>query len=112
MIGFAGRRRPKKPRSRQSRLEQFGDVIDEANSNHVLNDWFGHSGANAETHYLQTTEHDFTEAIGGNEGGNKQAKTGESASKAECEKPNKKRPPMPALGTVDRSLYTPEDSNL
>lgn len=28
-------------------------------ANHVLNDWFGHSGAIAETHDLQPTEDDF-----------------------------------------------------
>ena len=31
--------------------------------NHVLNDWFGHSGAIAETYYLQTTEDDYAEAL-------------------------------------------------
>ncbi|MDV6030478.1 MAG: tyrosine-type recombinase/integrase [Phycisphaera sp. RhM] len=93
--------------SRRTELERTGRF-----ANHVLNDWFGHSGAIAETHYLQTTEHDFTEAIGGNAGGNKGAKTGESAEITKREKPNKKRPPMPVLGNVGRSIYTPEDSNL
>ena len=31
--------------------------------NHVLNDWFGHSGTIAETYYLQTTEDDYAEAL-------------------------------------------------
>ena len=43
--------------SRRTELERTGRF-----PNHVLNDWFGHSGAIAETHYLQTTEDDFTEA--------------------------------------------------
>ncbi len=29
----------------------------------MLNDWFGHSGAVAETYYLQTTEADFVLAV-------------------------------------------------
>ena len=40
--------------SRRTELERTGRF-----ANHVLNDWFGHSGAIAETHYLQTTEADF-----------------------------------------------------
>ena len=40
--------------SRRTELERSGRF-----ANHVLNDWFGHSGAIAETHYLQTTEDDF-----------------------------------------------------
>lgn len=43
--------------SRRTELERTGRF-----ANHVLNDWFGHSGAIAETHYLQTTEADFAEA--------------------------------------------------
>ena len=45
--------------SRRTELERSGKY-----ANHVLNDWFGHSGAIAETHYLQTTEDDFGVAIG------------------------------------------------
>ncbi|MCD0457942.1 tyrosine-type recombinase/integrase [Roseiconus lacunae] len=93
--------------SRRTELERTGRF-----PNHVLNDWFGHSGAVAETHYLQTTEADFTEAAGGNAGGNKHAKTGESASKDDSPKPNKKRPQSLELVDVGRTLYTPEDSNL
>ncbi len=40
--------------TRRTELERSGSF-----ANHVLNDWFGHSGAIAETHYLQTTEADF-----------------------------------------------------
>ncbi len=29
----------------------------------MLNDWFGHTGAIAETHYLQVTEDDFSAAV-------------------------------------------------
>lgn len=45
--------------SRRTELERSGQF-----ANHVLNDWFGHSGAIAETHYLQTTEDDFGVAVG------------------------------------------------
>ena len=45
------------PASRQAELEGTGRY-----RNHVLNDWLGHSGAIAETHYLQTTEFDYAEA--------------------------------------------------
>jgi hypothetical protein len=44
--------------SRRTELERAGF------KNHVLNDWFGHTGAIAETHYLQTTEADFEAATG------------------------------------------------
>ena len=44
--------------SRRTELERSGQF-----ANHVLNDWFGHSGAIAETHYLQTTEDDFGVAV-------------------------------------------------
>ena len=44
--------------SRRTELERSGGL-----ANHVLNDWFGHSGAVAETYYLQTTEADFDFAV-------------------------------------------------
>ena len=44
--------------SRRTELERSGGL-----ANHVLNDWFGHSGAVAETYYLQTTEADFDLAV-------------------------------------------------
>lgn len=40
--------------SRRTELERTGKF-----ANHVLNDWFGHTGKVAETYYLQTTEADF-----------------------------------------------------
>jgi len=89
-------------RSRWTELERTGRF-----SNHVLNDWFGHSGAIAEKHSLQTTEDDFTEAAaGGNTGGNKQAETGESAKKAETPKPNKKRPKRAVFAPIGREIYS------
>lgn len=44
--------------SRRTELERSGRF-----ANHVLNDWFGHTGAIAETHYLQVTEDDFSVAV-------------------------------------------------
>lgn len=44
--------------SRRTELEREGF------KNHVLNEWFGHSGAVAETHYLSVTEDDFEAASG------------------------------------------------
>lgn len=44
--------------SRRTELERSG-----RHKNHVLNDWFGHSGAIAETHYLSVTEDDFLDAL-------------------------------------------------
>lgn len=44
--------------SRRTELERTGRF-----PNHALNDWFGHTGAIAETHYLQTTEDDDSEAV-------------------------------------------------
>ena len=44
--------------SRRTELERSGKF-----ANDVLNDWFGHSGAIAETHYLQTTEDDCGLAV-------------------------------------------------
>ena len=46
--------------SRRTELERSGRF-----ANHVLNDWFGHSGRIAEKHYLQTTEEDYREAAEG-----------------------------------------------
>ncbi|HBJ34661.1 MAG TPA: site-specific recombinase [Planctomycetaceae bacterium] len=44
--------------SRRTELERSG-----RHPNHVLNEWFGHTGAIAETHYLQVTEDDFDDAV-------------------------------------------------
>lgn len=43
--------------SRRTELERSGQY-----ANHVLNAWFGHTAAIAETHYLQVTEDDFASA--------------------------------------------------
>jgi integrase len=51
--------------SRRTELERSGK-----HPNHVLNDWFGHTGAIAETHYLQVTEADFEKATECNTGRN------------------------------------------
>lgn len=59
--------------SRRTELERSGRF-----ANHVLNDWFGHTGAVAETFYLQTTEDDYSEAFRGNAGGNIRAHQGKS----------------------------------
>ena len=44
--------------SRRTELERSGRF-----ANHVLNDWFGHTGAIAEAHYLQVTDDDFSIAV-------------------------------------------------
>jgi hypothetical protein len=44
--------------TRRTELERAGF------KNHVLNEWFGHSGAIAQEHYLQVTESDFEQAVG------------------------------------------------
>jgi integrase len=59
--------------SRRTELERSGQF-----ANHVLNDWFGHTGAVAEAFYLQVTEDDFKTAFGGNAGGNIRAHQGKS----------------------------------
>ncbi len=59
--------------SRRTELERSG-----RHPNHVLNDWFGHSAAVADAFYLQVTEDDFEEAIGGNAGGNIRSDLGPS----------------------------------
>ena len=83
--------------SRRTELERAGF------KNHVLNDWFGHTGAIAETHYLQTTEADFEAATGTNSQNGATAISvaplvapsgeGQPSSALICtsEKPNKKR---------------------
>jgi len=43
--------------SRRTELERSGKF-----ANHVLNEWFGHTGKVAEEHYLQVTEADFAQA--------------------------------------------------
>lgn len=76
--------------------------------NHVLNEWFGHSGVIAQEDYLQVTESDFDQAAGtlGQPSGSvaplvapSQGKQGPPRSITETQKPNKKRALM-ALATV------------
>ncbi|WP_253154137.1 hypothetical protein [Stieleria tagensis] len=56
--------------------------------NHNLHDWFGHSGAIAEMHPLQTTESDFENSDGGNAGGNSDANPAEYSASRDCGKIN------------------------
>ena len=85
--------------------------------NHVLNDWFGHSGTIAETYYLQTTEDDYAEALR-ETAASESHSVGTSAREQDPsleisakEKPNK----TGALITVDgfglSHQYTRRDSN-
>ncbi|XZE55343.1 tyrosine-type recombinase/integrase [Planctomycetaceae bacterium SH139] len=111
--------------SRRTELERTGRF-----ANHVLNDWFGHSGAIAEPHYLQTTEADFTEASSEGPRGNfegqplsdvEQRETAEGQSLGQRKSPtatkdSEKARKNPHLTTGDGVrcgyVYTPEDSNL
>ncbi len=69
--------------SRRTELEGTGQF-----PNHVLNEWFGHSGAIAETHYLQTTEADFKKA-------------------AASDQPTRQMGAEPTESTKDESVVTP-----
>ncbi|WP_419195165.1 type I restriction endonuclease [Novipirellula herctigrandis] len=111
--------------SRRTELERTGRF-----ANHVLNDWFGHSGAIAETHYLQTTEADFSEAgfiapltdpegqLEGQsrlEGQSEGQAVGQQDSPQPIKtqkKPGKTGRLMVASGCGSAQKYTPEDSNL
>lgn len=99
--------------SRRTELERTGRF-----ANHVLNDWFGHSGAVAETHYLQTTEADYAEAAGfvgpsvGPFVGPSQRQV-EPPRAAEAQKnPGKTGVMMASDGRAPVAEYTPQDSNL
>ncbi len=81
--------------TRRTELERAGF------KNHVLNEWFGHSGAIAQEHYLQVTESDFEQAAGtlGQPSGSvaplvdpSLGKQGPSRSITQTQKPNKKGP--------------------
>ncbi len=96
--------------SRRTELERQGF------KNHVLNDWFGHSGAVAETYYLQTTEADFAEAMkafsleGQSEGQSLgQPETPRTVTKRK--KPGETGVLMAACGDGYAQKYTPLDSN-
>ncbi|GAA4455850.1 hypothetical protein GCM10023156_30540 [Novipirellula rosea] len=119
--------------SRRTELERTGRF-----ANHVLNDWFGHSGAIAETHYLQTTEADYTEATGVEhptplaipsshqrrsipegqpdpEGQNEGQSRGQQEAPTPIrtqKKPSKTGLLIGAYGCGSTQEYTPEDSNL
>jgi integrase len=91
-------------------------------ANHVLNDWFGHSGDIAETYYLQTTEDDFKEAakpsgvldlsLEGQLEGQSLREQGASLSRTKTKKPRENGVSMAAEGARKARKYTPEDSNL
>ncbi len=74
--------------SRRTELERSGQF-----ANHVLNEWFGHTGAIAEMHYLQVTEDDFSQAAGGgNARGNISAAQGPSGHLKEAQNTGKSGP--------------------
>ena len=85
--------------TRRTELERAGF------KNHVLNNWFGHTGAIAEEHYLQVTEDDFAEANGATKisvaplVAPSEADSTPSTPISPSKKPNKKRALM-ALSTL------------
>ena len=96
--------------SRRTELERQGF------KNHVLNDWFGHSGVVAETYYLQTTEADFAEAIqalslGGQSEGLSQGQPETPGAVAKRKNPGETEVLMAACGYGYSQKYTPLDSN-
>ena len=92
--------------SRRTELERSGGF-----ANHVLNDWFGHTGAIAETHYLQTTEDDFSAAVVPSVVPSLGAPEPSRAIKTQ-KNPGKTGVLMAAGGVQMGTEYTPEDSNL
>ena len=83
--------------------------------NHVLNDWFGHSGTIAETYYLQTTEDDYAEALR-ETAASESHSVGTSAREQDPsleisakEKPHKTGALIAADGFGASHQYTPED---
>ena len=94
--------------SRRTELERSGRF-----ANHVLNDWFGHSGAVAETHYLQTTEDDYkaagtqTDSVCPSQGNQEPPR-----ASGKRKNPGKTGVVMAANGCGCGGQYTPEDSNL
>ncbi|SMP41651.1 Integrase [Neorhodopirellula lusitana] len=103
--------------SRRTELERSGK-----HANHVLNDWFGHSGAIAETHYLSVTEADFTEAtspqivppssLEGTPEGTSTAMPDSSGNREGTKKPGVYRVMSVPDDSGFSEKYTPEDSNL
>ena len=81
----------------------------------ALNDWFGHSGAIAETHYLQTTEADFDLAgdlPGDLFGVPSQGRQDPPRGVTKRKNPGKTGAVVFPDGSGGSIEYTPEDSNL
>jgi hypothetical protein len=95
--------------SRRTELERSGQF-----ANPVLNDWFGHSGAIAETHYLQTTEDDFGVAVGsvGPLVGPTEGNPEPPREVGKRKNPGDSRVEMASDGLRNISEYTRKDSNL
>ncbi len=102
--------------SRRTELEQTGLF-----TNHALNEWFGHSGAVAEMHYLQVTESDFVTATklevgipssSGTNSGTSGHIANPSANSGKQKNPGKTRGVMAGEGCGNGAIYTQEDSNL
>ncbi len=98
--------------SRRTELERSGK-----HPNHVLNDWFGHTGAVAETFYLQTTEDDFKVAIAPGPGavgtfvGTSLGQQEPSSDITKRKNPGKTGALMVANGGLMGQEYTPLGSN-
>lgn len=88
--------------SRRTELERSG-----GHANHVLNAWFGHSGAIAEAHYLQVTEEDFESAVlGGITVGTSQGIVSRPRAIGTQKKPRKNRGLMDEDGRRTVAQYT------
>ena len=77
----------------------------------MLNDWFGHSGAVAETYYPQTTEADFDLAVkqfGRPLGGPSQGRQGSSREAKKRKTPGESGVVMFPDGSGGAIEYTPE----
>ena len=100
--------------SRRTELEQTGLF-----TNHALNEWFGHSGAVAEMHYLQVTESDFATATkltvslpqgSGTNSGTSGHISEPSGNEQVSENPEKTGVLMGSDGSRNGEKYTQEDS--
>ena len=92
--------------SRRTELERSGGL-----ANHVLNGWFGHSGAVAETYYLPTTEADFDLAVkqlGGPLGGPSQGCQSSPREATKRKNPGESGVMMFPDGSGGAIEYTPE----
>jgi hypothetical protein len=90
---------------RSSRRTEFERSVGLAN--HVLNDWFGHSSAVAETYYLQTTEADFNLAVK-QLGGPSQGRQGSPREAKKRKNPGESGVMMLPDGSGGAVEYTPE----